>query len=49
MKHKNGNWVWVHDRGRVITRTEDGKPLTQVAGEKREGVKNQLNIMIGVY
>jgi PAS domain S-box-containing protein len=27
MKHKNGNWVWVHDRGRVITRTEDGKPL----------------------
>ena len=27
MKHKNGQWVWVHDRGRVVTRTEDGKPL----------------------
>jgi len=27
MKHKDGHWVWVHDRGRVITRTEDGKPL----------------------
>jgi PAS domain S-box-containing protein len=26
MKHKNGHWVWVHDRGQVITRTEDGKP-----------------------
>jgi PAS domain S-box-containing protein len=27
MKHKDGQWIWVHDRGRVITRTEDGKPL----------------------
>jgi PAS domain S-box-containing protein len=27
MKHKNGQWVWIHDRGCVITRTGDGKPL----------------------
>jgi len=27
MKHKNGNWVWVLDRGAVIEWTEDGKPL----------------------
>ncbi len=27
MKHKNGDWVWVHDRGRVMTWTDDGKPL----------------------
>ena len=27
IKHKDGHWVWVHDRGRVITRTVDGKPL----------------------
>ena len=27
MKHKDGHWVWVHDRGSVITRTGDGKPL----------------------
>jgi diguanylate cyclase (GGDEF)-like protein/PAS domain S-box-containing protein len=27
MKHKDGYWVWVLDRGRVITRTGDGKPL----------------------
>jgi len=27
MKHKGGHWIWVHDRGQVITRTEDGKPL----------------------
>ena len=27
IKHKDGHWVWVHDRGRVISYTEDGKPL----------------------
>ena len=27
MRHKNGHWVWILDRGRVITWTEDGKPL----------------------
>lgn len=27
MKHKNGHWVWVHDRGKVISWTADGKPL----------------------
>jgi len=27
MKHKDGQWVWIHDRGRVVTRTPDGKPL----------------------
>ena len=28
MKHKDGHWVWIHDRGRVMTRNADGKPLT---------------------
>ncbi len=27
MRHKNGEWVWVLDRGRVVEWTEDGKPL----------------------
>ena len=27
MRHKDGHWVWVHDRGRVFTWSEDGKPL----------------------
>lgn len=26
MRHKDGHWVWVLDRGRIITWTEDGKP-----------------------
>ncbi|MCP4704828.1 MAG: PAS domain S-box protein [candidate division Zixibacteria bacterium] len=27
MRHKNGEWIWVLDRGKVATWTEDGKPL----------------------
>ena len=27
MRHKNGNWVWVLDRGKVSAWTEDGRPL----------------------
>lgn len=27
MRHKDGRWIWVHDRGKVVTWTADGKPL----------------------
>ncbi len=27
MRHRDGQWVWVLDRGRVITRDADGRPL----------------------
>ncbi|MDB5276197.1 MAG: domain S-box [Ferruginibacter sp.] len=27
MKHKNGQWIWVLDRGKVISFTAEGKPL----------------------
>jgi PAS domain S-box-containing protein len=30
MKHKKGHWVWVLDRGRVVERTADGRPLRMI-------------------
>jgi diguanylate cyclase (GGDEF)-like protein/PAS domain S-box-containing protein len=27
MKHKDGHWVWMNDRGRVVSWTKDNKPL----------------------
>ncbi len=27
MRHRDGHWLWISDRGRLISRTADGKPL----------------------
>ncbi len=27
MKHKDGDWIWILDKGKVVTWTHDGKPL----------------------
>jgi PAS domain S-box-containing protein len=27
MKHKSGKWIWILDKGKVLSRTSDGKPL----------------------
>lgn len=27
MRHRDGHWVWVHDRGRLVSRTAAGEPL----------------------
>lgn len=27
VKHKNGTWIWILDRGRVVEWTNDGKPM----------------------
>ena len=34
MKHKNGHWVWVHDRGKVVSWTEDGRPLLMLGSHE---------------
>jgi len=30
MRHKDGHWIWLSDRGKIIKRTADGKPLIMV-------------------
>lgn len=27
MRHRDGHWVWVHDRGRIVERDSEGTPL----------------------
>jgi PAS domain S-box-containing protein len=47
MKHKNGHWVWVHDRGKVVSWTDDGKPLMMYGthsdiSERKKSEQNQF-------
>ena len=30
LKHKSGEWIWVHDRGRILERALDGSPLKMI-------------------
>ncbi len=38
MKHKDGHWVWVYDRGRVASWTDDLKPLMMY------GIHKDINV-----
>ncbi|MGM0380101.1 MAG: PAS domain-containing protein, partial [Bacillota bacterium] len=46
MKHKNGNWIWINARGKVIDWTKDNKPLkmfgTHINITKRKKKENKL-------
>jgi PAS domain S-box-containing protein len=53
MRHKNGHYVWVHDKGKVIERTAEGAPLRMLGthsditrrklqSEKLEAEKNKF-------
>jgi len=40
MRHKNGKWVWVLDRGKVVEWTLDGKPL-RMSGTRTDITKQK--------
>lgn len=50
MKHKNGEWIWVLDRGKVVSWDEDGNPEWMVGShqeitkKKRDFERNRLFI-----
>jgi len=41
MKHRDGQWIWVLDRGKVATWTEEGKPLLML-GTHMDITKSKL-------
>lgn len=46
MLHKNGDWVWIHDRGKVIERDGEGRPLlmygTHTDVTERKAMEEQI-------
>ncbi|ERM80877.1 hypothetical protein P872_11210 [Rhodonellum psychrophilum GCM71 = DSM 17998] len=57
MRHKDGRWIWVFDRGKVFEWMEDGKPLKMygthqditLRKEKELETKYQKNILDALY
>jgi PAS domain S-box-containing protein len=46
MKHKDGHWVWVQDRGRIVTSTADGKPLMMFGTHSDVTVRKQAELSL---
>lgn len=42
MQHKEGNWVWVNNRGCVLNWTEDGKPLIMAGANIDISLKKEI-------
>ena len=46
MRHKNGQWIWLLDQGKVLTFTEDGAPMRMLGTHtditERKHVEHQL-------
>ncbi len=47
-RHKNGEWIWIHTRGKVVEWDEDGEPLrfvgTNVDITKRKQAEEELKL-----
>ncbi|MCB1774061.1 MAG: PAS domain S-box protein, partial [Gammaproteobacteria bacterium] len=44
MRHRDGHWVWVLSRGRVLERTDDGQPLWMYGTHQEIGDRKQAEI-----
>jgi PAS domain S-box-containing protein len=43
MKHKDGSWVWILDRGRITTRTKEGMPLLMFGTHSDITIRKQVD------
>ena len=46
MRHKDGRWIWVHDRGKIISRTADGEPLLMMGTHQEITERKQAEARI---
>lgn len=49
MRHRNGNWIWIRNRGKVITRAPDGKPILMFGTQSDiTELKNTLDLLLKI-
>jgi PAS domain S-box-containing protein len=53
MRHRDGHWVWVHDRGKVVEWTSDGKPRRMIGSHTdisdRKELEERLTALIADF
>ena len=42
MKHRDGSWIWILDRGKVVSWTDDGKPLWMFGTHQNINQRKQI-------
>ncbi len=48
MRHRDGHWAWVHDRGRVVSRTAGGEPLLMLGTHQDITARKQAEFALQV-
>lgn len=49
MMHKDGNWVWIHDCGKVVEWDSDGTPLRMIGTHEDITTRKELEIQKSEY
>jgi PAS domain S-box-containing protein len=45
-RHKNGNWIWVLDRGKFYKWDEDGKPILMIGSHQDITIKKEIELSL---
>jgi PAS domain S-box-containing protein len=48
MRHKAGHWVWVLDRARLVSRSDDGRPLLMVGSHEDVTARKTFESRLGM-
>lgn len=46
MRHKDGHWVWILDRARLVARSDDGRPLRMVGAHQDITVRKSFEMKL---
>ncbi|MBN2040318.1 MAG: PAS domain S-box protein [Spirochaetes bacterium] len=48
MRHKNGSWIWVLDKGKVVKRADNGRPLLMAGANQDITDRKQAEELLGM-
>lgn len=46
VRHRDGRWIWIHDRGRIVQWSEDGRPLRMVGTHSDITARKQMEMLV---